>query len=417
VLPVIDATLSQSEPCNSASKPEFRPITASFVTVMPSPYTQDLFTAMHRDGRIRPRVYYLEMAAPDTRWGNVPLAEYERVLPGFWLPFLAGRVHFNRGAIRAIAADRPDVVVVGGYMTFTTQVVMRWLHKKRIPWIFWGEMPGMRQRHGFGAALRSIAQRPVSRWPNGIAAIGSRAAAAYRQMTHARCPVANIPYCCDMKPFFDIRRERREDSADLRFLYCGQLIYRKGVDLLVEAFCESARFFPGIVLTLVGDGPLRGDLESQIPASLRNRIRFAGFRPVADLPRFFAETDVFVLPSRHDGWGVVVNQAIAAGLPVICSDAVGAGADLVADGVNGRVIPAGSCPGLISAIRSFCNQPSRTLEFGVCSRNRAMEWTPGRVVDQWHELCELALAQIDSRRRTVGVPPEAVLERRAAPVG
>jgi hypothetical protein len=177
------------------------PLNVSFLTVMPSPYTLDLFAAMHQDGHIRPRVYYMEMAAPDTHWGNVPLAEYESILPGFWLPFLGARVHFNRGAIQAIAADRPDVVVVAGYMTATTQLVMRWLRKRRIPWIFWGEMPGMKQRRGLAAALRRVAQRPVARWADGIAAIGSRAAVAYSHLARNGCPVANIPYCCDMKPF------------------------------------------------------------------------------------------------------------------------------------------------------------------------------------------------------------------------
>lgn len=366
-----------------------------FLTVMPSPYTQDVFAAMERDGRIRPRVYYMEMSAPDTRWGNVSLAEYEQVLPGFWLPFLGGRVHFNRGAIQAIADDRPDVVVVAGYMTATTQLVMRWLRKNRVPWIFWGEVPGMRQRGRVASALRRMAQRPVARWPNGIAAIGSRAAAAYRQISRNDCPVANIPYCCDMQPFFDIRRDHRAERGRVRFLYCGQLIRRKGVDLLIDAFCKSARLFPRIDLTLVGDGPLRAELENRIPADIRPRVHFAGFHPVAKLPPFFAEADVFVLPSRHDGWGVVVNQAVAAGLPVICSDAVGA-ADLVADGVNGCIVSAGDGESLRRTIAAVSSESARNQQFGVNSRQRAIEWTPQSAVNRWHDLCQRSLQSAEA---------------------
>ena len=90
--------LSAPGPIEQQTQVDQRSLKVCFLTVMPSPYTQDLFDAMWRDGRIQPRVLYLEMAAPDTFWGNVPLPDYATVLPGFWLHFLGGRVHFNRGA-------------------------------------------------------------------------------------------------------------------------------------------------------------------------------------------------------------------------------------------------------------------------------------------------------------------------------
>ena len=228
-------------------------------------------------------------------------------------------MHVNRGLIRALTAAVPDLVVVAGYAGLTNQVAMRWLHWRRIPWVFWGEVPGMKPRGGLGAVLRWLAQRPAARWSDGFAAIGSRAVEAYRRMSRGRCPVANIPYGCDTAPFLAIRRDAHHCKDRLRFLYCGQLIRRKGVDLLLAAFCKAAAVFPKIELVLVGEGPIGTELQSQIPPPIRPRVRFAGFQPVAELPRFFAAADVFVLPSRHDGWGVVVNQAVAAGLPLICS--------------------------------------------------------------------------------------------------
>jgi glycosyltransferase involved in cell wall biosynthesis len=374
---------------------------ATFLTVMPSPYTQDLFQAMHRDGRISPRVFYLEMAAPDTYWGKVSLPEYATVLPGFWFPFLGGRMHINRGAIRAIAAVESDVVVVAGYAGVTNQAVTRWLAWRRLPWVFWGETPGMRRRGGMGAALRWLAQRPAVRCTHGIAAIGSRAVEAYKAMSGARCPVANIPYCCEMAPFFAVRRAVNCPEGRIRFLYCGQLIHRKGVDILLDAFCQTAAAFPNIELLLVGEGPLAEEFRARVPASIRPRVQFAGFQPVAELPKFFAQGDVFVLPSRHDGWGVVVNQAIAAGLPVICSDAVGAAADLVVENENGHLFPAGDGEQLGKALASFALHPEKIRRFGRRSRELAAEWTPQRSVDRWHDL----LSEIgggDQRGKPVG---------------
>jgi glycosyltransferase involved in cell wall biosynthesis len=363
-----------------------QPIRVTFLVVMPTPYMQDLFDAIKADGRIRPRVLYLEMAAPDTHWGNVDLPAYATVLPGFWIPFLGARLHLNRGVLRAIAADPFDLVVAGGYMSVTGQLLMRWLHRHRVPWIFFGELPGMKRRRGLAAMLRWAAQRPVVRWSHGIAAIGSRAVESYRQMTAGRCPVSNIPYCCDMKPFLATAIKESGCGERVRFLYCGQLIHRKGVDLLIDAFCQAAGEFPSIELVLVGTGPLQATLEARIPPAFRARVRFAGFRPVAELPRFFADADVFVLPSRHDGWGVVVNQAIAAGLAVICTDAVGA-ADLVVEDRNGYVIAAGESEAIRRAICAFAADPARCGQFGQQSRRYAETWTPRHAVDRWYNLC------------------------------
>ena len=81
---------------------------------MPSPYSVDLFAAIEADGRITPRVLYMEMAAPDTYWGQVRLPESAEVLPGGWRNIGGGRVHWNSDVIRAIRNSRPDLVVVSG---------------------------------------------------------------------------------------------------------------------------------------------------------------------------------------------------------------------------------------------------------------------------------------------------------------
>src|SRR5207244_779677 len=135
----------------------------------------------------------------------------------------------------------------------------------------------------------------------------------------------NIPYHCGIAAF---RPESpREHSRDqVTFLFCGQMIARKGVDTLLEAFAgldARAR------LLLVGREAELPAMLSALPPVVRDRIKYAGFQAPEDLPRYFGQADVFVLPSRYDGWGVVVNQALGAGLPIICSDQVGAGFDLI----------------------------------------------------------------------------------------
>ncbi len=366
---------------------------------MPSPYSVDLFAALEADGRINPRVLYLEMAAPDTYWGQVELPSWSEVLPGGWRKVGGGRVHWNPGVIGSIRRTLPDLVVVSGYNSLTNQRAMRWLHRRRLPWVFWGEIPGMRSLGGLRGTLRAFAQRPALRWPDAIAAIGVRAVEEYRRLAGPGVEVVNIPYHTDLKTFLDAPRTNRPDRV--RILYCGQLIERKGMQPLFDAFLPLAAEFSNCELLLVGEGPLRPMLESRVPAHLKDRVIFAGFQSVESLPRLFGSADVFVLPSLHDGWGVVVNQALAAGLPIVSTSAVGAAADLVSPNVNGSIVPPGEVAALSTALRRLIADRELRNAFGERSRALAYDHLPSRGVDRWVDLAERILARRASKPSAV----------------
>jgi glycosyltransferase involved in cell wall biosynthesis len=101
------------------------------------------------------------------------------------------------------------------------------------------------------------------------------------------------------------------------------------------------------------------------------------------LPEYFGRSDVFVIPSRHDGWGVVVNQALAAGLPVITSNAVGAGVDLVENGANGLHVAAGDVDELFRAMETVAGNPTKAREWGGRSKARARDLTPEAGAEKW----------------------------------
>src|SRR5262245_32408079 len=381
------ATLTLADRSRAAAPRTLRrAIRATFLTPTPSPYMMDLFAAMARDGRIAPRVMYLEKQAPAFRWIDPELLAYSEILPGGWFNFLGARIHANPGAITRIRDSRPDVVVVAGYSGLTNQAVMWWLKATRTPWVFYGEIPGYQKRGRLGAALRKIARWPAVRWSSGIAAVGSRAVDAYRALAPNGRPVANIPYFCDLSEFAAVGRLPSSDpDRPLRILYCGQLVHRKGVDLLVRAFTRLAEY-ANVRLKLVGDGELMPQLRANLPEALRERVEFTGFLQVNELPAQFADSDVFVLPSRHDGWGVVVNQALAAGLPIVCSGAVGAAVDLVVPGENGMIVPAEDEDGLYRALAEFATDREKVERFAARSRALADNWVPQRGVDRWYDL-------------------------------
>lgn len=348
----------------------------AFISVVPSPYQRDLFRALARRPEVHLNVYYLEGAAPDSPWPEKALEPYEKILHGFWLPIGSARCHVNWPLPKLRDFD---LVVMNTLMSITGQWLMRTVLRGR-RWLFWGE------RLGCGGALHQRLAAPLHR-ASGIAAIGSFAEEDYR----ARFPeprLFRIPYFCDLAPFLAAPRRLRNDGH-IVFLFCGQMIARKGIDLLLEAF---QRLGSGARLLLVGREAELPPLLAPLPKEVRERIVYAGFQPPEELPHFFSQADVFVLPSRYDGWGVVVNQALGAGLPIICSDMVGAGRDLVEEEVNGLHFPTGDSGALAEKMQRFLVHPSLCDHWGDVSRRRAPHWTPEAGAARWVETFQTVLA-------------------------
>lgn len=361
----------------------------TFLTVIPSPYQQQLFRRIADSASFQIRVFYCAATAIDRHWHETDLADFETVLPGTTLRRLGGAAHINPSAACDIAMSGGDLVVVSDYSVPTAQIVMRSLTRRRVPWVFWGEIPGFQRRGPMGNWIRRRLQAPLGS-ASAIAAIGSGAAEAYRQIFPGML-VHNIPYFCDVNPFTEARSLRRTVPSDVTVLFSGQLIRRKGIDVLVEAFVRAASIVPSMRLHLVGDGPDQAELESHVPSRLRDRISFLGHRKSEDLPGIFAEADIFVLPSRHDGWGVVVNEALGAGLPIVASSAVGAARDLLVHGENGLLVQPDSVDELTDALTRLASSRELRESFGRTSSESAARWGLDEGVRRWEQLVQLVL--------------------------
>ncbi|AOF85401.1 glycosyl transferases group 1 family protein [Hydrogenophaga sp. RAC07] len=142
-----------------------------------------------------------------------------------------------------------------------------------------------------------------------------------------------------------VQREHKE------ILYVGQLIARKRVDLLLQAFSQLD--LPSARLRIIGQGEEAQNLQrlaSQL--GVAERVRFSPGLPNAETVAAMAAADVLVLPSRFDGWGAVVNEALMVGTPVICSDRCGA-SDVIEQGRNGYVFEAGNASALGGHLQRF----------------------------------------------------------------
>jgi glycosyltransferase involved in cell wall biosynthesis len=127
-------------------------------------------------------------------------------------------------------------------------------------------------------------------------------------------------------------------------LYVGYFVARKGLHHLIQAFQAVAGEHD--VLALVGSGPQEKQLRAMGHGD--QRTIFPGYLEGAEKASWYAAADLFVLPTLHDPWGLVVNEAMAFGLPIIVTDAAGCARDLVQD--NGLVVPAGDVDALATAL-------------------------------------------------------------------
>jgi glycosyltransferase involved in cell wall biosynthesis len=350
-----------------------------FVTIVPSPYQRDLFGALAAREEIDLTVYYLESAAPDSPWPEKELRSFEGILPGFWLAFGNVRAHVNWPIPDVADAD---FVVLSSFTSLTGQLLMRHgLRGRR--WLFWGER--MRPQSGVKRLIQTQLAAPIG-GATGIISIGSAAEHDYRRR-FPRLRHFCIPYHCELGPFFAIHRGP-DVRRPITFLFCGQMIERKGVDLLLLTFDRLIANGIDARLLLVGREAELPRFMNLVSPATRARVQYEGFQAPERLPRYFAEADVFVLPSRHDGWGVVVNQALATGMPIISSDAVGAGLDYVENGINGVKVKAGDVDALYVAMHGLAQNPEIARIWGMKSRAVARALTPEAGADKWVRVFE-----------------------------
>jgi glycosyltransferase involved in cell wall biosynthesis len=215
------------------------------------------------------------------------------------------------------------------------------------PWCFWGERPGLRQPAWAGRLMRrwKLARLHHSSAP--IWGIGKFAVDEYRREFGPQRPYFNLPYFSDLERFGRAAHNKKTERV---FLFCGSLIPRKGIDLVARAFVQLACEFNDVRLRIAGAGELHRALL-QILEPVSDRVEFTGFKNWDQLPELYASADVLCVPSRYDGWGLVVPEGLASGLPVIATDRMGAALEFVRTRVNGWLVPASDEMAILEAMR------------------------------------------------------------------
>lgn len=199
--------------------------------------------------------------------------------------------------------------------------------------------------------------------------------------------------CCDYDRFAVVAAERDDTPAPERFLYAGRLVEAKAVDVLAEAYrryrSRSSRPWP---LLVAGTGSLADELASV------EGVEMLGFVQPAELPAVMARAGCLVLPSRFEPWAVVLHEAAAAGLPIVCTSACGASTRFVWDGYNGAVVSPDDAEALAAGLERI-SRASRgdRIGMGHGSSSLAAQLTPAR----W---AAYVLERVSALSRELGLP-------------
>jgi glycosyltransferase involved in cell wall biosynthesis len=226
--------------------------------------------------------------------------------------------------------------------------------------------------------------KPLFARTAGFLSIGRHNAEFYRSYDVPKNKIHLTPYAVDNQYWLsqadallshksDLKQSLGFDRKSPIVLFSGKLVpIKRPMDLLraFETLAESLN--AGLVF--LGDGELRGDLEAYARERSLKNVRFVGFKNQTEMAPYYSMADVFVLPSSFEPWGLVVNEALCFGLPVIASDKVGAAGDLVQDGVNGFVYPAGDVVALAERLHDLLAKADRRSTMGIASRELIGHW-------------------------------------------
>jgi glycosyltransferase involved in cell wall biosynthesis len=274
-------------------------------------------------------------------------------------------------------------VVMMGYNDLGRMRLIRWLRLRGIPCFLFGDS----NIHGDTAAgIKAIIKKAVVGWVvrscTGVLTCGTLGQAYFAKYGARQNRMFFFPYEPDYELVQKLPAEKIEETRQRfhlnisrrRMVYSGRFIPVKRVDLLIDAFLAIAERRPEWDLVLIGDGPLRQMLQAKVPEKLSGRVIWTGFMDdQATISAIYRASDVLVLPSDYEPWALVINEAAAAGLAIVSSSVVGAAAELVRDGVNGRLFPPGDLVKLTECLLDV-TEPSTIEKLKAGSKDVLESW-------------------------------------------
>ncbi len=289
--------------------------------------------------------------------------------------------------IERLRREGVRAVVLSGYNDLGRIRVMRWGRAAGVPVLLWGDSNIHDDAYTLsGRPLKARIKRAIVGALLNLCAGALCAGSAGREYFRKYgVPDGRIFHFALEPDYAAIAATGEADIAPIRerfglslqrrrILYCGRLAPVKRVDLLLNAFSAIVGQRPEWDLVILGDGPLREHLQERASTAPRPRVNWLGHQADQAIVRAVQRScDVLVFPSELEPWGLVVNEALAAGLAVVSAETVGAAVDLVRDGVNGRTFARNDEAGLIECLLDV-TQADRLATMRAASSKVLAEW-------------------------------------------
>jgi glycosyltransferase involved in cell wall biosynthesis len=392
-----------------------RPIRIAYLVTHPIQYQAPLLRRIASNPAIDLQVFFRSDLSVDgyfdeqfriqVKW-DVPLLDgyNSTFLPAFgatnrltrWRPF-------NHGLFPRLRQGEFDILWVHGYSIWFNLIA---LFQARLLGIrtFMRDDATLISRHrsGFRNALKKLFHWTLDRLVDRYLTNGSLNRDYYQAQGVRPEKLHMIGYAVDNDYFRDRAVKASGTREDLRqslglapgrpiILYASKLTARKRADELLTAHAtihRERRLTPAPYLLIIGSGELEPVLRERVADEGIPDVHLLGFKNQSELPAYFDLCDVFVLPSQHEPWGLIINEVMNASKPVIVSSDVGCGPDLVQNGENGFIFPLGDVAALTEALVKVLVDPAVAASMGTASLEKVTSWNFDYNVTELIAACE-----------------------------
>ncbi|MBV6627768.1 MAG: glycosyltransferase [Rivularia sp. (in: Bacteria)] len=362
---------------------------AIILTEIISPYRIPPFNCLAENEDIDLTVFFFAETESRRSW----LVEKQKiqfnyqVLWGLQLgkAYQSAPVFLNPDVIHQLWKLQPDVIICGGWHHFTHWLALVYAEMTKTPLLIWSEST-LRDERSVSNIKHKLKTWIVNQADGYI--VPGKAQKDYLVDLKAREDRIYIaPNAVDSN-FFTCETQRYRQQKPVWkeklgmdgcvIIYVGRLIDEKGIPELLKAFTKLSGN-KQVTLVIVGDGSRSQNYHSYTQQHKLDNVVFAGFQTQSALPQYYGIADIFVFPTRSDPWGLVLNEAMAAGLPIVCSDAAGAATDLVVNGKNGYLVPMGDIEKLSQALQILLEDESLREKMGLYSQEIIADYTPQKM--------------------------------------
>jgi glycosyltransferase involved in cell wall biosynthesis len=376
------------------------------ITEIIAPYRIPVFNALARHERLDLHVIFLAETDKKLRQWDVYKNEIRfshQVLPSWRWRAAKGNFLFNRGLWSALIRVSPQAIICGGYNYAASWEALLWARRHKTAFVLWSESNGRDARAG--RALVEWLKVYFLKRCDGFVVPGKASFEYLKSLGASDASILTAPNAVDNSLFAAAAENARGKTIEVReklrlpsrfILFVGRMVREKGIFDLLEAYAKlesSLRSEVGLVFA--GDGVCRGELAEKAERISPGAVYFPGFAQREDLAAMYALAETLVLPTHSDPWGLVVNEAMACGLPIIVSSVAGCSADLVEDGWNGYVVPPLDPEKLRVAIDSVVRQPELRRQMSARCLERIQNYSPEACA---HGLAAAAISAVSGVR-------------------